>query len=137
MSPPKRTGPGSPRASAWLRERVAAEGSELSRVKRALAERGLAPLKRMGQNFLVHEDLARRIVEQCRLDEDDVAVEIGPGAGALTERLAARVRTLIAVEKDAGCGEIPNRTLSVTYGTDGTLLAPATVQKWRDVDHCG
>jgi len=42
-----------------------------------------------------------------------------------------------AVEKDAGCGEIPNRTLSVTYGTDGTLLAPATVQKWRDVDHCG
>ncbi len=42
-----------------------------------------------------------------------------------------------AVEKDAGCGEIPNRVLSVTYGTDGTLLIQDTVQKWRDINHCG
>jgi hypothetical protein len=54
MLPPKRIVRGSPRASSWLRERVAAEGSELARVKHALAERGLAPLKRMGQNFLVN-----------------------------------------------------------------------------------
>jgi len=89
-------------ASAYVRERAGAEGSELSRLKRALAERGLAPRKRYGQNFLVREELAERIVEHCRLREDDVAVEIGPGAGALTGRLAARVRRLIAVEKDAG-----------------------------------
>jgi len=112
MFPPKRTVRGSPRASAWLRERVAAEGSELSRVKRALAERGLAPLKRMGQNFLVREDLARRIVELCRLEEEDVAVEIGPGAGALTARLAARVRALIAVEKDAGLAALLREELA-------------------------
>jgi len=102
MPPEKRIGRGAPRASAWLRGRVAAEGSELARVKRALAERGLAPLKRMGQNFLVRENLAERIVEHCRLRGDEVAVEIGPGAGALTARLAARAGTLIAVERDAG-----------------------------------
>jgi 16S rRNA (adenine1518-N6/adenine1519-N6)-dimethyltransferase len=112
MFPPKRTVRGTPRASNWLRERAAAEGSELSRVKHALAERGLAPLKRMGQNFLVNEDLARRIVEQCRLEEDDVVVEIGPGAGALTARLAARVRTLIAVEKDAGLAALLREELA-------------------------
>ena len=112
MPPPKRTVRGAPRASAWLRERVAAEGSELSRVKRALAERGLAPLKRMGQNFLVREDLARRIVEHCRLEQDDVVVEIGPGAGALTARLAARVRTLIAVEKDTGLAALLREELA-------------------------
>ena len=112
MPTPKRTVRDSPRASAWLRERVAAEGSEFSRVKRALAERGLAPLKRMGQNFLVREDLARRIVEHCRLEEDDVAVEIGPGAGALTARLAARVRALIAVEKDTGLAALLREELA-------------------------
>jgi 16S rRNA (adenine1518-N6/adenine1519-N6)-dimethyltransferase len=87
---------------AYVRERAAAEGSELTRVKRALAERGLSPRKRFGQNFLVRSDLSSRIVEHCRLRDDDVAVEIGPGAGALTPGIAARVRHLVAVEKDFG-----------------------------------
>jgi 16S rRNA (adenine1518-N6/adenine1519-N6)-dimethyltransferase len=103
---------GSPRASAWLLGRAAAEGSETARLKRLLAERGLAPRKRWGQNFLVREDLAERIVEQCRLNEDDVAVEIGPGAGALTARLAARVRTLVAVEKDQGLAALLREELA-------------------------
>ena len=93
------------RVSSYIREKASAEGSELARVKRVLAERGLAPRRRFGQNFLVREELAERIVEQCRLRDDDVAVEIGPGAGALTHRIAARVRQLIAVEKDAGLAE--------------------------------
>jgi hypothetical protein len=42
-----------------------------------------------------------------------------------------------AVEKDAGCGEIPNRTIMVEYGTDGTQIVEATVEKWRDIDQCG
>lgn len=42
-----------------------------------------------------------------------------------------------AVEKDAGCGEIPNRTITATFGTDGTQLVEDTVEKWRDVDQCG
>lgn len=42
-----------------------------------------------------------------------------------------------AVEKDAGCGEIPNRTFIVEYGTDGTQALDLQVEKWRDVDQCG
>lgn len=42
-----------------------------------------------------------------------------------------------AVEKDAACGEITNRTFAVTYGTTGTQLVEATVEKWRDIDECG
>jgi hypothetical protein len=42
-----------------------------------------------------------------------------------------------AVEKDAGCGEIPNRTVTVTYGTDGTMLVTDEAQKWRDIAQCG
>jgi 16S rRNA (adenine1518-N6/adenine1519-N6)-dimethyltransferase len=88
--------------SSYVREKAASEGSEARRVKDALAARGLSPRKRFGQNFLVREDLAERIVEHCRLHDDDVVVEIGPGAGALTPRIAQRVRALVAVEKDAG-----------------------------------
>jgi len=42
-----------------------------------------------------------------------------------------------AVEKDAGCGEIPNRTLQVTFGEGGTQQVVDEVIKWRDVDQCG
>lgn len=92
-------------ASNYVREKAASEGSEARRVKDALAARGLSPRKRFGQNFLVREDLAERIVEHARLRDDDVVVEIGPGAGALTPRLAQRARAVIAVEKDRGLAE--------------------------------
>ena len=98
--------------SAWVRERAEAEGSELTRVRDALAARGLAPRKRFGQNFLIREELAERIVEHSRLREDDVAVEIGPGAGALTPRIASRVRALIAVERDAGLAQLLREELA-------------------------
>jgi 16S rRNA (adenine1518-N6/adenine1519-N6)-dimethyltransferase len=111
MPPPKRPAR-PPHASAWLTRRVAAEGTELARVKCALAERGLAPLKRMGQNFLVRADLAARIVEHCRVEADDVVVEIGPGAGALTPGLAARARAVIAVEKDTGLAALLREELA-------------------------
>jgi 16S rRNA (adenine1518-N6/adenine1519-N6)-dimethyltransferase len=94
------------RVSSFVRERAAAEGSERERVRDALAARGLAPRKRYGQNFLIREDLAARIVEQSRLESEDVAIEIGPGAGALTPRIASRVRALVAIEKDAGLAQL-------------------------------
>jgi len=42
-----------------------------------------------------------------------------------------------AVEKDAGCAEIPNRTIVVAYGTDGTMTVTDEVAKWRDTAKCG
>jgi hypothetical protein len=42
----------------------------------------------------------------------------------------------LAVEKDEGCGEIPNRELTVEHGTEGTLVQDDTVAKWRDIDEC-
>ncbi|OGF04787.1 MAG: ribosomal RNA small subunit methyltransferase A [Candidatus Eisenbacteria bacterium RBG_16_71_46] len=95
-----------------MRERAESSGGELARLKAALAERGLAPRKRFGQNFLVREDIAQRIVDHSHLREDDVALEIGPGAGALTARIAARVAKLIAVERDSGLAELLREELA-------------------------
>ena len=103
---------GTPRASSYLRQRAASELSEAGRVKELLAVHGLAPRKRLGQNFLIREELAERIVEHCRLEADDVAVEIGPGAGALTLRIARRVRHLVAVEMDRGLAALMREELA-------------------------
>jgi 16S rRNA (adenine1518-N6/adenine1519-N6)-dimethyltransferase len=88
------------------------EGSARSRLRDALAAHGLAPRKRFGQNFLVRDDVAARIVDHCHLRPDDVAVEIGPGAGALTALLAQQVRQLVAVEKDAGLADLLREELA-------------------------
>lgn len=101
-----------PRASNYLRQRASSEATEAGRVKDLLAVHGLAPRKRFGQNFLIREELAERIVEHCRLDAGDVAVEIGPGAGALTLRIARRVRNLVAVEMDRGLAAVMREELS-------------------------
>ena len=95
-----------PRASHYIREKAASEGSEASRVREALAIRGLTPRKRFGQNFLIREDLAERIVEHARIGSDDVVVEIGPGAGALTGYIARSARAVVAVEKDNGLADL-------------------------------
>jgi len=95
-----------------VRERADLEGSPKSRLQFALAARGLSPRKRFGQNFLIRDDIAERLVERAHLKPDDVVVEIGPGAGAITPLIAARVRQVVAVEKDIGLAELLNEELS-------------------------
>ncbi len=56
--------------------------------------------KSLGQNFLVDDNIAEKIVACAGVTEDDVVVEIGPGRGILTRLLAARAGRLIAIELD-------------------------------------
>lgn len=57
--------------------------------------------KSLGQNFLVNEGVLDRIVSAAQVSASDTIVEIGPGTGALTHRLAAAGARIIAIEKDA------------------------------------
>jgi hypothetical protein len=41
------------------------------------------------------------------------------------------------VEKDSACGEIANRQLTLSYGTDGNMPVNDTVPNWRNVPPCG
>jgi 16S rRNA (adenine1518-N6/adenine1519-N6)-dimethyltransferase len=68
----------------------------------ALAAAGLRPRKRWGQHFLCDPGVARRIVETAELGPSSIALEIGPGLGALTDELAARAARLYLVEIDPG-----------------------------------
>jgi 16S rRNA (adenine1518-N6/adenine1519-N6)-dimethyltransferase len=55
---------------------------------------------RLGQNFLVDANLLDAIVRDAKLEPDDVVLEVGAGEGPLTERLAAVVAHVHAVELD-------------------------------------
>lgn len=57
--------------------------------------------KRLGQHFLKHPSLARKIVAGLGLEEGDTVLEIGCGTGALTGNLVGRGRRYIGVELDA------------------------------------
>ena len=41
------------------------------------------------------------------------------------------------VEKDADCGEIANRQLTLSYGSNGVQAVNDTVPNWRNVAPCG
>jgi 16S rRNA (adenine1518-N6/adenine1519-N6)-dimethyltransferase len=67
-----------------------------------LRRQGLAPSKKLGQNFLVHSHTAQRIVDLAGIENDAVVIEVGVGLGALTGPLAAAARQVIGIEADSG-----------------------------------
>lgn len=69
-------------------------------IRRVLDESGVTPSRALGQNFLIDEEAARRIVAHLAIAPGDCVVEIGPGTGALTEYAAPLCRKLILVEFD-------------------------------------
>jgi 16S rRNA (adenine1518-N6/adenine1519-N6)-dimethyltransferase len=70
------------------------------------------PLRRWGQNFLVDSSAADRIVAAAAISPGETVVEIGPGDGALTRRLAAAGARLVAVEIDPRRAEALARELA-------------------------
>ncbi len=73
-----------------------------SQAEALLARFGLKARKRLGQHFLVEEDVLDSIVSAAELSPQDVVIEVGPGLGMLTSKLAERAAKVVAVELDLG-----------------------------------
>jgi len=58
------------------------------------------PRKRFGQNFLHDQNIISAIISAAELKETDHVLEIGPGQGALTQRILPHVATLDIIEID-------------------------------------
>ena len=77
--------------------------------------------KQLGQHFLIDTQVIDDMIKFIHPREGDTMIEIGPGHGALTERLIHRVRHLFAIELDAGLASklqasINARSTSVILG---------------------
>jgi 16S rRNA (adenine1518-N6/adenine1519-N6)-dimethyltransferase len=71
------------------RARGATSPESALRPRSSLGSIGVRPTKSRGQNFLVQAAIANRIVDAAALTSTDRVVEIGPGLGILSERIAA------------------------------------------------
>lgn len=74
----------------------------LSQIRELLEQRGLAPRQRLGQNFLIDQNLLRRLVAESGAAPGDLVLEVGPGTGTLTEELLALGCFVVACELDSG-----------------------------------
>lgn len=61
---------------------------------------GIAPSKKLGQNFLVDSNFTESIVRSAGIQPDDRILEVGPGFGALTELLLKTGAQVSAIEFD-------------------------------------
>ncbi|MGD9677789.1 MAG: 16S rRNA (adenine(1518)-N(6)/adenine(1519)-N(6))-dimethyltransferase RsmA [Vulcanibacillus sp.] len=68
--------------------------------------------KSLGQNFLVDSNILDKIVNSAQIDKNTGVIEIGPGLGALTQRLAEKAGKVVGIEIDKELIPILNKNLS-------------------------
>lgn len=56
--------------------------------------------KKLGQNFLINDEVINGIVEASNIQKEDLVIEIGPGLGTLTSELLENAGKVIAIELD-------------------------------------
>lgn len=67
-----------------------------------LEKHHLSPNKSLGQNFLLDENVLMKIVEAADINPQDNIIEVGPGLGVLTKKLAEKAKHVTAIELDRG-----------------------------------
>lgn len=83
-----------------------------SRTHEILEKYGLYAKKKYGQNFIIEPSIIERIVRQAHLDKECAVIEIGPGIGALSEKLSETCGYVQAYDIDQDMVEILNDVLS-------------------------
>lgn len=81
-------------------------------LKKQMAQNNLHFNKALGQNFLTDDGILEDIINASCVDGETNVLEIGPGAGALTLRLAPRAKRVVAVEIDTALIPMLSESLS-------------------------
>ena len=74
--------------------------------------------KKFGQNFIVDENIINSIVTKSLIDKETLVIEIGPGAGSLTAKLAESSKQVLCYEIDTTLKEILNENLKQYNNVD-------------------
>ena len=69
-------------------------------IKKILNKYNFYIKKRLGQNFLISENISRKIVNFLEINSSDLIIEIGPGLGALTKYILNEKSNFLAIEID-------------------------------------
>lgn len=61
---------------------------------------GITANKKLGQNFLIDDNVIEKIVDSSGITNEDLIIEIGPGLGTLTKELLEKASKVICIELD-------------------------------------
>ena len=67
-------------------------------VKAFLSQHGLLAKRDLGQNFLIDDALAARLIALSGVEPGDWVIEIGTGLGTLTRAIAERAEHVVTIE---------------------------------------
>jgi 16S rRNA (adenine1518-N6/adenine1519-N6)-dimethyltransferase len=81
-------------------------------LKELLRRYNLHPKKRFGQNFLTDRNVLNKVLDAADIREGDPVLEVGAGAGVLTQAIAERGAKVVAVEVDRGMTAILEEVLA-------------------------
>jgi 16S rRNA (adenine1518-N6/adenine1519-N6)-dimethyltransferase len=86
--------------------------------------------KSLGQNFLMHPQIAERIVGAAKLPENATIFEIGPGTGMLTHALLAKAGKVIAIEADDALAPQLEETFAAEIASEKLTLIHGDVREF-------
>lgn len=66
-----------------------------------LKKSGFYTKKSLGQNFLINGSVCEAIVNESKIKDSDIIVEIGPGLGTLTQYILEKGKDVLAIELDS------------------------------------
>ena len=74
--------------------------SSLEDTKFILKKYNITANKKLGQNFLINDEVIENIIEASKINSSDLVIEIGPGLGTLTSKLLEKAGRVVAIELD-------------------------------------
>ena len=86
--------------------------ASVSATRATLEAHGLATKHALGQNFLINDDILKKIVALAEVGEGDFILEVGPGIGTLTIALLKNARRVVSVERDPDLPAVLAETLA-------------------------
>ena len=100
---------------------------------RQMLERfGLATKHRLGQNFLVDDNVIARILDLARLAEDSRVLEVGPGIGTLTLGMLPHAGSVVSVEADRELEPVL-ADLAHAFPNFAYVMGDALKVSWADI----
>jgi 16S rRNA (adenine1518-N6/adenine1519-N6)-dimethyltransferase len=91
--------------------------------------------KSMGQNFLKSQEALRKMCESGDVNGKDIILEIGPGKGALTEKLLGEAKQVLAIEKDRELIEILNEKFANEIKNKKLILVEGDILDFETKDY--
>lgn len=98
--------------------------SSPAELKAFLAALGIKPNQRLSQNFLIDGNIIDKLLREADVRPGERVLEIGPGPGAITEKLLACGAHVLAVEKDRILAEALRRYEDVEVFAEDILTFP-------------